>query len=137
MQKNGVLFQNYVTDVLHQLSYNLAELNYAAPIFAQYSKAALKLWKVSSHWPTAQLIIQLTWMDYTSDLRVTKKFPDWFLPGLKMYIFWFTQLFENLLQQENFAPSGKLHSRISKNKMIKTILNLTLRFLITVIPSGL
>ena len=29
-QKSRFLFQNYVTDVLHQLSYNLAELNYAA-----------------------------------------------------------------------------------------------------------
>ena len=85
----------------------------------EYSKAALKLWKFSSHWPTVKLIIQLTWMDYTSDLRVTVKFPDWILPGLKMYIFWFTQLFENLAQQQNCAPKRKLHSMPSKNKMIK------------------
>ena len=49
----------------------------------EYSKATLKLWKFSSHWPTAQLIIQLTWMDYTSDLRVAKKFPDWFFAWIK------------------------------------------------------
>ena len=67
----------------------------------EYSKATLKLSKFSSHWLTVRLIIQLTWMDYTSDLRITVKFPDWNLPRLKMYKIWFTQLFGDFAQNFN------------------------------------
>ena len=48
-----ILFQNYVTDALHQLSCNLAELDYAAPalnIQMPEWKERTKLWKLLSDW---------------------------------------------------------------------------------------